>query len=281
MGTSTLGLRTYVVAAIVWGALHRGGGPPAAEAATLDVPGIHPTIQAAVVAATPGDTIRVGPGVYAESVRIPITKSGLTIEAADASDSPIILGTPNKSNDAIRVDRASDVTFRNLRLQGAYNGVRLNDVNRALLAGLHIQNHALAVRVNQGSNVRIAGCTILGTRVEQGILIKRSPGSSVSQCMIQGPAKDGVTVTSSPGIVIADVTIEGSRNGDGIDVSRSAGASIQGCTAQGNYRDGIRVANTPGLLLAGNTADGNRGIGFRIERSLPYLSEQDVAAGNG
>jgi parallel beta-helix repeat protein len=267
--------------AIVCGALHRARSPGPAVAATIDVPGSHATIQAAVDAAAPGDTIRVASGTYPESVRITALKAGLTLEGADAASPPVILGTPNRSNDAIRVDRASYVTFRNLRLQGAYDGVRLNDVDHALLVGLYIENHALGIRVNQGSNNQIVGCTIVGTRVEQGILIKRSPGSTLSQTAILQTARDGLTVTASPGVVIDHVTVTGSRNGDGIDLSRSAGARIEQCTAHGHDRDGIRVANTAGLVLSGNAANDNHGVGLRVERSFPYVSVVDVAtAGN-
>ncbi|MCA9568235.1 MAG: hypothetical protein KC656_10345, partial [Myxococcales bacterium] len=41
---------------------------PSVQAATLTVPGTHSTIAAAVLAASPGDVVEVGPGVWAEDV---------------------------------------------------------------------------------------------------------------------------------------------------------------------------------------------------------------------
>jgi len=50
-----------------------------AEAANIVVPNDFATIQAAVTAAAPGDTIRIRPGVYFENVVVPAGMTGLTI----------------------------------------------------------------------------------------------------------------------------------------------------------------------------------------------------------
>jgi pectin methylesterase-like acyl-CoA thioesterase len=150
-----------------------------ARGATIVVPTDQPTIQAAVDAASPGDTIRVQPGSYQESVRIRGAKTGLTIEAADATDPPTIHGTANKSGDGIRVDSVNGVIFRNLRLVGAYDGVRLNSVRNAILVGLDIENSALGIRVNHGQGTIVDRCIVLGTRLEQGILVASAPGTLI------------------------------------------------------------------------------------------------------
>ena len=64
----------------------------AASAAVIAVPADHPTIQSAVDAAAAGDVVRVSPGVYPERVRITGARNGLTIEAADPSNLPVIQG---------------------------------------------------------------------------------------------------------------------------------------------------------------------------------------------
>ena len=56
-----------------------------ASAARIAVPRDASTIQAAVDIAAPGDTIVVGPGVYAENVRLRAGDDGLTIAAADGN----------------------------------------------------------------------------------------------------------------------------------------------------------------------------------------------------
>ncbi|RYD20091.1 MAG: hypothetical protein EOP88_16440 [Verrucomicrobiaceae bacterium] len=77
--------------------------PFIAHAATLEVgPGeAHTTIQSAVDAASPGDTIEVAAGMYAENVVI--TKSPLTLSGHRAADDARgrVSGTPNPSTETV------------------------------------------------------------------------------------------------------------------------------------------------------------------------------------
>ncbi|GMU20277.1 MAG: hypothetical protein AMXMBFR13_03740 [Phycisphaerae bacterium] len=54
----------------------------AAQSATINVPADQPTIQAAINAASSGDTIAVAPGVYAGPITIPCAKLGITLSGA-------------------------------------------------------------------------------------------------------------------------------------------------------------------------------------------------------
>ena len=252
-----------------------------ARGATIIVPTDQPTIQAAVDAASPGDTIQVQPGSYQESVRIRGAKPGLTIEAADATDPPTIHGTPNKSVDGIRVDSVDGVIFRNLRIVGAYDGVRLNSVRNAIVVGLDIENSALGIRVNHGQGTIVDRCIVLGTRVEQGILVASAPGTLIRGSTIGDTAREGIRVVGSPGVVLEDDLVSGSRRADGIAVGGSPGVEIDGCVVSDSSGDGIHVTNSAGLVLSGNSATDNLEIGLAISRSPPFRSVADViAAGN-
>jgi len=245
------------------------------------VPDDHPTIQAAVDAAGPGDVIAVRPGRYQESVRVRNRQTGLTIRAADPANPPEILGTPNASRDGIRVDKVDGIKLRNLRILGAYDGVRLNNVRNARLEDLYIENSALSIRVNGGSSNTIRRCRLKGTRVEQAITIDGSPKTVVSDTTISGSYREGLRALNSPGLALSRVTATGSRGSGGIMIGKSAGARVENCSASGNYGDGIRVTGSAELTFTGNTATGNRGIGLRIEKCPPYATEADVTeAGN-
>lgn len=91
-----------------------------AEAETLRVPEGHPTIQAAVDAARPGDVVLVGPGVYREAVRV-ITPY-LTIRGVDRNE--VVLDGGFKRPNGIHVlsdgVTVENMTARHFRLNGFY-----------------------------------------------------------------------------------------------------------------------------------------------------------------
>ena len=255
--------------------------------ATIVVPSDQPTIQRAVDAAGPGDTIQVLPGSYQESVRVRGAKTGLTIEAAEATDPPTIHGTPNKSADGIRVDSVDGVTVRYLRILGAYDGVRLNHVQNAVLAGLDIEDSALGIRVNHGQDTIVEQCVVLGTRVEQGIFVAFAPRTVIRDSTIGDTAREGIGVANSPGVVLGDDQVTDSRTADGIAIGGSPGASIDGCTASDSYHDGIHITNSAGLVLSSNLATDNLNIGLSLAQCPPFQTVADVtanansASGNG
>lgn len=88
-----------------------------ADAATISVPGDHPTIQAAENAAAPvGDTIEVAPGVYDEDVFV--NGRILTIVGLGDGPSDVVLGgSPGLST--VEVSGESALTLRNVRITGA------------------------------------------------------------------------------------------------------------------------------------------------------------------
>ncbi len=257
--------------------------PPAVavvSSAVIAVPGDQPTIQDAVDAAGPGDTIQVAPGVYFEAVRVNGAQDGLTIEAMDPADPPVIHGTPHVSNDGIRVDGIHGVTIRNVHIVGAYNGVRLNGVTSALLTGLYIEDNALGIRVYLGQDNRVEECTIAHTRVEQGIFIDSSPGIVLAQNFVTDAAHGGIRVLGSPCATLIGNHAIDNRGSDGIGIDHSDGARVHGCVASGNYRHGFLLSNSHGLTLGGNTADDNLNVGLQVDGCAPFDSVADVAGGN-
>lgn len=84
--------------------------PEPGEGVTLGVPGDHPSIQAAVDAASPGDLVLVEPGVYREAVRV--TTPYLTIRGTDRNE--VILDGGFELPNGVHVLDAAGVTVENM-----------------------------------------------------------------------------------------------------------------------------------------------------------------------
>lgn len=106
----------FVVAALVAGlalgatGCGSGSGSGGGGGATIDVPGDHATIQAAVDAAKPGDLVLVGAGVYKEAVDV--TTPNVTIRGVDRNK--VILDGGFKKENGIRVLDTKGVVVENM-----------------------------------------------------------------------------------------------------------------------------------------------------------------------
>ena len=98
---------------------------PAAEPKTLNVPADFPTIQAAVNAAQPGDTVLIAPGRYKEGVMVKTPH--ITIRGLDRNK--VLVDGEFKRSNGILVNKADDVTVENLTACcNTSNGILWSDV---------------------------------------------------------------------------------------------------------------------------------------------------------
>jgi hypothetical protein len=257
------------------------GAPAVVAAAVIAVPADQATIQGAVDAAAAGDVVRVSPGVYQERVRITGARAGLTIEAADPADPPVVQGKATTSTDGIQVEGVDAVTLRALRIVNANTGVRLTRTADAVLEDLRLENDGLGVKIVNGRGNTVRRSVVEGTRGRQGILVESSPGTTIEDTVVHAPRREGIALRNSPAALVVHVTVDGSRGGDGILVYRSNGSHIEDVTASNNARNGVRASSSLDLVLVRATANDNGSAGLRIERSSPFDDVADVlAAGN-
>lgn len=85
------------------------------------------SIQAAIDAASPGDTIRVYPGTYAESITI---NKQLTVESRDGPEVTII--DRGRINTTLVSITADGVTFSGFTVQNARSGIRVGSSNNTI-----------------------------------------------------------------------------------------------------------------------------------------------------
>lgn len=258
-----------------------------AKTVTVSPGGNHPTIQAGVDAAAPGDTVRVKAGRYQE--RVLITKVGLTLEGAGKVTLDALPQSGDTETYAIFID-ADDVTIRRLDIRNAKspgpgiagNGILAFSAN-LLLEDLEISNcdgTGIGLPARDGAtirNCRIRDCqygiraeaddlTLIDLQISRplsrGIDIEGS-GTRIESCAIEHSGSRGVSLLGDE-ILVRDCTIVGSAD-QGIRVDGD-GARLVGNTLDTIYDHAIEVegdrsrvldnrirhAWQNGILLAGN-----------------------------
>jgi hypothetical protein len=219
------------------------------------------TIQAAVTAAGPGDTIRVCRGTYAEQVTIPGGKDNLTLHAVShwhaIIKAPVVmLGVKA----VVRVSTSQNVTIRGFEISGPGSGacdsirygVRVDTAGSANIIG----NHIVDIR-DLVPPPNVSGCQN-GVAVLVGRSIEGTTGSALIEGnVIERYQKNGPTVDnagSSARIthnVVRGVGPSATIAQNGIQVSRGADAVVEhNWVADHTYLGAPATGGTGVLLFA-------------------------------
>jgi len=181
----------------------------------------YPTIQGAIDAASPGDTIYVEPGMYMEG-NIRINKS-LTIQGAGRSDT-IIDATGNEKGFCIE---ANNVTIKDLTAKNAKYGNIVFWQVPVIVSNATIDNVALLYSVHSGLRVHHSSVTNL----------------VIEDCLFSGNAVYGLRIDS--GGIVQGMTITDSHFDDNGGGGIMSYGKLDGLTVEG----GSFTKNTFGIML--------------------------------
>ena len=181
--------------------------PSALQAATLRVPEDHPTIQAAVEAARPGDTVKVGGGVFAENVSV---------------KERILLAGSGCDKTTIRPEAGTGVAVR----------------GRAVIEHMTIQAPERVVFAEAGSALTLRHCRIAGGKDGLTFTPDFNTSAVVHDCEFLR-CGDAIDLESTQAIIFNNV-FRGSRD-DAIDFDGDAGGIVYGNTIVGCGDDGIEI----------------------------------------
>ena len=261
-----MALTVLVASGVVLGA---GIGAAGAQSSVV---GPGESIQKAVNAADPGDTIVVR-GVHREDVII--RKDGIKLRGDDA-----VIEAPPRA----KADSPCSKTFgpEAICVQGDHNlktgeitGPRVSDVSVSgfTIRGFKIKgkggNDAIVIDVYAARNATVVGNRITGN-VANGIVAGRSVNTTIAKNHVIGiPSPE----TDANGIFAGD-----SRNTKivnnvvrsyffGIDVNKSTNTTIAGNDSIGNSVDGFGVVDSPGTKILSNVARRNEVLGVYVEDS--------------
>jgi len=217
---------------------------PTCGQTVLSVPGSYPTIQAAINAASIGDTIEVATGTYSENVNL---VSGICLEGAGI-DQTII----SKS--------------------GA-SGITGNSVSYVIIKGLTVQDSGCApgacggggngggIQLSNSSNITIQSCRLTGNVAVDGGGISLSQSSvTMDHCLIDGNTANnvgaGIAMNSASTVSLTNVTV---ANNNWVNALGNGG--VGGIQSDGS---GLQMVNS---IVWGNNSQNFSGNGSQISNS--------------
>jgi hypothetical protein len=264
-----------------------------------------PTIQAAVNASSPGDTVLVCPGTYPEQVTITknLTLQGVAVGTADqVVITPPASGVVANSFDLypgglpvaaqVLVQNARNVVLNNITVDGTGNAINGCAPD---LRGIYYQNASGTIEnVTTRNQVLVNGNQgLIGCQSGQGIFVQTGYGTSntpqtisILNNSVRNFQKDGITVDGAPLTFLVQknyVVGQGPTTGageNGIQISDGATGQVLYNTTvdelQSFYTDasGILVYSSANVEVGYNTV-GSTNFGIATVSDPTYPSAQD------
>lgn len=271
-----------------------------ATSAAADTNVVTTTIQAAVDASAPGDTIVIPAGVYREAVRV--TKSGLTIIGEDGA---VLDGAGLAAPVGIRVrstdgGRLSGFSLSGLEIRGyTLSGVLLRGVDGfRLTEGRYVDNPLYGIFPIASTDGRIDHNEVSGAR-DSGIYIGQSTDILIDANVVHDNTV-GIEVELASRITVRRNIATSNAIGaivfaiPGLPVKATEDVLIEDNTLSGNRRQnpltepdellsavpgGIGLLNIAGdrVRIIGNTVNGNASAGIGVISLPPEYAELDPA----
>jgi len=226
------------------------------------------TISEAVVSASPGDVVVIGPGSYPESVAV---DRDLTLWGKCVAESEIQAPGPHAGGDAGTVLVAGDhrVDLVNLRISGEQIGVRVSAPGAAVtLRGVWIHSATRYGVLADAGNLTLSGVLISSTR---------SPAD--------GQSGIGLGVWSGAQAQIEAATVENNRvigitaldTGTVLSLADSVVRNTQSRQADQLFGRGLEIGSGAQATGARLLVDGNRNIGAMIRDASTAVTLTDAA----
>lgn len=233
-----------------------------ASANTIYVPTNYSTIQQAIDAASPGDTVFVYNGTYYEN--LVIKKDNLML-MGENRDTTVIDGSGSGDVVYVSVDcvNISEFTLRN--------------------SGSHVDypEYDAGIELRSSNKNTITNCNILtsGSRVGIGIYLFNSSNNKISNCNISNNFWCGFLLSEySNNNIIKNCKI--TNNDMGIGIWNSPNNTITGCNIYLNDWWGICLCGSPNSNLSSNQLRNNKWGGFYVSGSQKEHFNHTISTSN-
>jgi parallel beta-helix repeat protein len=243
--------------------------PASSSLATIIVPDDYPTIQAAINAASDGDTVFVRNGTYYENI---VVSKSLVILGENAMSTII----DSHDSGSFNVHINANVTLSGFTLQNGDSGIFVNHP-----CTVDIKNNIIRNQYYYGVFVQTWGtCNVT---VQDNLIVASSGGIQVSYsegfCALErnNLSQVGSGIMTGYGMMTGNVvnnTITGNGSGTGLDLSDFFNGTIEGNSITG-FMDCAWLEGTSGNLVTGNVLAANAGFGLGI-----ISSDDNTVIGN-
>ncbi|MEP6615763.1 MAG: parallel beta-helix domain-containing protein [Ginsengibacter sp.] len=203
------------------------------------------SIQAAVNSASPGTTIRIEPGVYAEAINV--STGNITIIGLNGpKHSGVIIRNPGDEENGISVSENGDgFVLKNVTVEGfEENGVYLTGVDGFILS--HVTT------IDNG---------------EYGLFPVHSKNGLIEECVATGHTDTGIYVGQSSNVVVTHS--EAYANVNGIEIENCSDIVAEKNHSYDNVAGmlvillpGLPVKSSSNILLKGNMVENNNHVNF-------------------
>jgi parallel beta-helix repeat protein len=241
------------------------------------------SIQDAINASQPGDTIIVRDGTYTENVVVNV--ANLTLRSENGSASSTVLAAVNTS-DVFRVT-ANSVTITGFTVRNATDsasaacGIHLDSfVHHCTISGNTVSENYCGIRLSALSNNNtLTGNTVMNNSV-YGILVVSSSNNNLKNNTASNNNYCGIRLSeSSNNNLTGNIATNNSFEGIWLDYS-SNNNTLTGNTVSENYY-GIRLSSSSNNNnLAGNTANSNGASGIYLSSSSSNTLTGNNASNN-
>ena len=271
-----------------------------ASAQIIYVPTDYPTIQEAINAASPGDTIFVHIGTYYEGDGVSITKDKITLQGEDV-DRTIIHGKDtaekvvyvtgdyvNVSGFTVTGGAPSGIYVASSNCIASYNivdsnyryGIYLDSASDCVLEKNTANSNSLGIYVDSASDCVLEKNTANSNSAD-GILLISSSNCVLENNIANSNGKDGIRVHYNSNNCVLENNIAKSNGYDGISLHDSSNCVLENNIANLNNRYGIDLYSSSNNVMTRNTADANGyGIHLWLESTSNTITENNVANNN-
>jgi len=213
------------------------------------------SIQAAIDAATTGDTVYVKPGTYEEHIDF---KSGITLEGA-GRDVTIIYYSGDNS-----VLTAESVT------SGTIDGFSFEHRGHHRQCAVRLITSSLTLSNN-----------IIASAPADGIVLSGEGNIIIENNILHGNGNSGIWAYGQARGIIRHNEISGSKKYEGIAVYDRCSLYVLSNTVWGNARDGIRISDSSGVIWGNEIYDnGDEGVDVR-GTATPLVEKNTVRRNAG